>query len=205
MEDVKEKRVWLLVEDDTLIRMMLSTLLSTWDIVPLAFDDGYKTMAWLEQVEKGKANRPLPELALLDIRMPGPGGTDIARRLRQVQATSNIAIIMMTAYRFDPAERQMFDDEVQPDQFINKPLPPPSKLKEMMETALVNRRKKGPEAKKEEANVEAPAKEKAKPAGAEKEAAKPEAMQPESAPGKPPVIKEPASKTEDAPKVEKKP
>jgi CheY-like chemotaxis protein len=130
------RRMWLLVEDDISIRMMLSTVFIAWGRTPLVFEDGHQAMAWLDRVETGTAEFPLPELALLDIRMPGPQGTEIAQRLRSLPVTANIAIVMMTAYRLDPDERAKIDGVARPEKLVSKPLPAPNELRSLLEAAL---------------------------------------------------------------------
>ena len=141
MEDknIKTKRVWMVVEDEPSLRMMLSTaMMFIWGVEPLAFADGHNAMAWLDKVETRQIDAPLPELALLDIRMPGPQGHEIAERLRKVPATSNMAIVMMTAYRLDPEERNTVIRMAQPQAMLAKPLLNLNDLKQALEDAIKN-------------------------------------------------------------------
>src|SRR5687768_17174317 len=98
-----DKHVWLVVEDDPIIRSILRALMTLWDIEPLVFMDGFEAMNWLDQVERGEAAPPLPDIALLDIRMPGPLGHEIAQRMRAIPTTGSIPIIIMTAYHLSDA------------------------------------------------------------------------------------------------------
>jgi CheY-like chemotaxis protein len=137
MEEKKEKRVWMLVEDESSLRMMLSAaMMLTWGVEPLAFEDGYDAMAWLDRIEKQQDETLLPELALLDIRMPGPQGPEIAERLRKVPATSRMAIVMMTAYRLNPEEREHILQMAKPQAMLSKPLPRLNDLKQALEQAI---------------------------------------------------------------------
>ncbi len=131
--------VWMAVEDDMTLRTMLVAMMTVWDVTPLIFADGYAAMQWLDQVEADRAKGPLPQLALLDIRIPGPQGHEIAERLRFLPQTKNIAIAIMTAYHFDPNERATIDAMAQPDLFIRKPLPRPEELKAMLEEVIAQR------------------------------------------------------------------
>lgn len=131
--------VWMAVEDDATLRTMLTAMMTVWDITPLIFADGYAAMKWLDQVEADRFKDPLPQLALLDIRVPGPQGHEIAERLRFLPKTKNIAIVIMTAYHFDPNERAMIDAMAQPDLFIRKPLPRPDELRAMLEEVVAKR------------------------------------------------------------------
>ena len=137
MENKKGKRVWLLVEDESSLRMMLSAaMMLTWEVEPLAFEDGHEAMAWLDKIEKQQEGALLPELALLDIRMPGPQGHEIAERLRKVPATSKMAIVMMTAYRLKAEEREHILQTAKPQAMLSKPLPRLGDLKQALEQAI---------------------------------------------------------------------
>ncbi len=65
---------WLVVEDDDDIRNYVKMLFMAWGHNAIEFRDGKQTFAWLDAVESGAHAGDLPELALLDIRMPGPRG-----------------------------------------------------------------------------------------------------------------------------------
>ncbi len=126
--------VWLIVEDDLNIRMMLSAMLTLWNVTPLAFRDGHEAMNWLDQVEAGGIETDqIPKLALLDIRMPGPQGYDIAYRLRNLPQTSAMPIAMMTAYRLSQEERIFIETKAYPEVFIPKPLPTPDDLRTILQ------------------------------------------------------------------------
>lgn len=141
MEEIGAKRVWMIVEDEPSLRMMLSAaMMLIWGVEPLAFDDGYDAMAWLDGIEAQQAGAMLPELALLDIRMPGPQGPEIAERLRKVPATAKIAIVMMTAYRLNSDERESIIKMANPQAMVSKPLPVLSDLKQTLEQAIASTR-----------------------------------------------------------------
>lgn len=127
----------MIVEDEPSLRMMLSAaMMLIWGVEPLAFHDGYDAMAWLDGVEAQKTSTMLPELALLDIRMPGPQGPEIAERLRKVPATSKMAIVMMTAYRLNSEERESIVKMAKPQAMVSKPLPRLTDLKQTLELAI---------------------------------------------------------------------
>ncbi len=131
------ERVWLILEDELLLRDALSEMMLYWKITPLIFEDGYEAIDWLEKVEAGKAEGPLPELALIDIRLPpGPQGHEVAQRIRTLPAMAGIAIVIMTAFRFSPEERIQIEQAAWPDLFIQKPFPDPDAFKVMLESVL---------------------------------------------------------------------
>jgi CheY-like chemotaxis protein len=114
---------WLLVEDDLDIRTVVTVMMRVWGVQPLVFPDGNSTWAWLDSVENGSYTGELPELALMDIKMPGPFGDQIAARIRQTQALKHIPIILMTAFTLTGSEVTDLAERSGMDHLIFKPLP----------------------------------------------------------------------------------
>lgn len=114
---------WLLVEDDTDIRNVVAVMISVWGEKPLSFADGNAAWAWLDSVANGTFSGELPELALMDIRMPGYTGDKVAARIRQTTPIKDIPIILMTAFSLSDAEIKVMMEQAGIDQLINKPLP----------------------------------------------------------------------------------
>lgn len=124
---------WLVVEDEDDIRNIVKVMFGVWGHSALEFRDGNQAFGWLDQVADGTYSGDLPELALMDIRMPGPKGNDIARRMRSLEQFKKTPIVLMTAFSLDENERQkmMTDDGV--DHIINKPLPDLFELKKLLD------------------------------------------------------------------------
>jgi DNA-binding response OmpR family regulator len=124
---------WLVVEDEEDIRNIVKVMFTAWGYTSIDFRDGNQTSAWLDKVEAGTYQGELPELALLDIKMPGPRGNEIARRMRAMEPFKTIPILLMTAFTLEDQERQSMvrDDGV--DYIINKPLPDFFELKRQLE------------------------------------------------------------------------
>jgi CheY-like chemotaxis protein len=114
---------WLLVEDDPDIRNVVAIMMTVWGEKPLTFNDGKAAWTWLDTVENGSFTGELPELALMDIRMPGYTGDKVAARIRQVAALKDIPIILMTAFALSEVEIKEMVDGIGIDYLINKPLP----------------------------------------------------------------------------------
>lgn len=138
-DDKLVDRAWLLVEDEPSLRSMLTVTLRMWDVEPIIFADGYRAMQWLDRVSAGQKTC-LPELALLDIRLPGPQGSEIAGRMRSIKRMSGLVVVLMTAYRFDVVELAHIEEIAQPDLILYKPLPDPLVLKEVLYQPLKCRR-----------------------------------------------------------------
>jgi class 3 adenylate cyclase len=69
----------------------------------------------LEVLEKEQ-----PDLALLDVVMPGMSGYDVCRRIRAERETALLPVVMVTA--LDPAEERIKGIEAGADDFITKPV-----------------------------------------------------------------------------------
>lgn len=124
---------WIVVEDEDDIRNIVKFMFEAWGHTPLEFRDGNQAFRWLDTVEAGDYGGDLPELALMDIRMPGPRGNEIARRIRTIKPLSDIPIVLMTAFSLNDAERQAMFNDYGVDHIIHKPLPDFFELKQLLE------------------------------------------------------------------------
>ena len=79
----------LLAEDDADIQFLVTYKLTREGFQVRAFGDGLSAMA--------DAREHPPDLAVLDIMMPGMTGLEVCRELRQDPATANIPVILLTA------------------------------------------------------------------------------------------------------------
>src|SRR5689334_3781266 len=98
-------------------------MMSVWGEKPLPFPDGTAAWNWLDSVANGTFKGELPELALMDIRMPGYTGDKVAARIRQIPAIKDIPIILMTAFSLTDSEIKEMLEQNGVDFLINKPLP----------------------------------------------------------------------------------
>lgn len=73
-----------------------------------------------EAIEAAKANRP--DLVLLDIMLPDMEGTEVLRRLKSVEATASIPVIMLTAKGEEVDKIVGF--ELGAEDYITKPFSP---------------------------------------------------------------------------------
>ena len=69
MSDQAITRTLLVVEDDTAVRDTIGLMCEIWGYNTLMFSNGFEVTEWLNEDE---LSPPLPDLALLDIRLPGP-------------------------------------------------------------------------------------------------------------------------------------
>lgn len=114
---------WMVVEDEEDIRNIVKVMFQAWGRSSIDFRDGNDTYEWLDKVEKGEHEGELPDLVLMDIRMPGHFGNEIARRMRTIEAFKNVPILLMTAFSLTDTERQKMVKDDGVDHIINKPLP----------------------------------------------------------------------------------
>ncbi|MBI1259591.1 MAG: response regulator [Chloroflexi bacterium] len=126
---------WLIAEDEADIRNLIALMCQAWGHTPTTFENGQKVWDWLDLVEQGKPV-PLPELILMDIRMPGKKGNEIAHRMRTLEQLQTIPIVLMTAYTLSERERQemMLNDGV--DKILNKPLPDFDQLRTILHNTV---------------------------------------------------------------------
>lgn len=116
---------WLVVEDDHAIRDIIVTMCELWEFDVIAFKDGYEADDYLNQADPGA---PYPDIALLDIRMPGPWGHEIGAKIRQHPRLKDIGIILMTAYELVGADQDEYVQSANADALLYKPLPPMDEL-----------------------------------------------------------------------------
>jgi len=132
---------WMVVEDEPSIYEILLTMFEMWGIDGVAFVDGEEAVKWIEDVDNGRQKGELPELALIDIRLPGrTSGPMVGERLRKSPQLKDIAIVLTTAYRLTMDEERAFRLQAGADDWIQKPLPKFSDLKKRLEKVLAERR-----------------------------------------------------------------
>jgi signal transduction histidine kinase len=91
----------LLIEDNDDGREMMATMLGTFGYPVLQAGDG------LEGVRMACAH--MPDVALVDIGLPGIDGYEVARRLRQEAATSGVRLIALTGYGLAEDQRRVLE------------------------------------------------------------------------------------------------
>jgi len=124
---------WLVVEDEDDIRNIVKVMFGVWGHTALEFRDGNEAWNWLDSVEAGTYKGDLPELALMDIRMPGHRGNEIAQRIRTVTNLKNIPVLLMTAFSLTDSARETMKRECGVDHIIPKPLPDLFEMKKVLD------------------------------------------------------------------------
>ena len=131
---------WMVVEDEPDIYDVLLAMFEIWGIEGVAFVDGAEAVSWIDDVDRGNVVGELPELAILDIRLPEVSGPEVGARLRQSGRLGKIAVVMITAYRLSPAEEEAVKARAQADALMYKPLPAMPELRKALDT-IISRRK----------------------------------------------------------------
>ncbi len=132
---------WLIAEDETDIRNLVATMCKVWGHTPMTFESGQKAWDWLDKVDSGEYDGTLPEFALMDIRMPGYRGDEIAKRLRTSDKVSHIPIVLMTAFVLSEDEQRTMKDECGVDHIIHKPLPDFERLRTILHDVIERKQK----------------------------------------------------------------
>lgn len=115
--------VWIILDDDADIIMIMDGMCQIWQVDMITLRDGFEAMSWIERFRSGVYRGRFPELGLLDIRMPGPQGHEVARELRKLPELERMAVVLMTAYRMSTDELEEVMGISDADDFIEKPLP----------------------------------------------------------------------------------
>lgn len=132
---------WMVVEDEPDIYEVLLAMFEMWGIDGVAFVDGEEAAAWIEDVDAERFRGELPELALLDIRLPGKiSGVDVGERLRRSPILGDIAIVLSTAYKLSVDEEREVVEKAGADELMYKPLPKFNELQKILEQVIAQRR-----------------------------------------------------------------
>jgi CheY-like chemotaxis protein len=123
--------MWMVAEDESDIRNLLTMMIQVWGHHPVAYENGQKVWDWLDEVEAQRA-QTVPELVLMDIRMPGKKGNELANRMRTIPALQDVPIVLMTAFSLSETEREQMRRQDGVDQIISKPLPDFDELRKLL-------------------------------------------------------------------------
>lgn len=131
---------WMVVEDEPDLYSTLLTLFGIWSIDGVAFTNGTDAIKWIDDVDAGTADTNIPELAILDIRLPGVEGPEIGARLRKSPVLKEIVIVLVTAFHLSPDQEKQVIARAQADELIYKPLPAPTEFRAVLQKAIARRR-----------------------------------------------------------------
>ncbi|MBK8031144.1 MAG: response regulator [Chloroflexi bacterium] len=112
---------WLIAEDEADIRNLIAMMCQVWGYNTLTFENGQKVWDWLDRVEQGGVN--IPDLVLMDIRMPGKKGNELAQRMLTLPQLQQTPIVLMTAFALSEREQHEMMTADGVDHILSKPLP----------------------------------------------------------------------------------
>ena len=131
---------WMVVEDEPDIYEVLLAMFEIWGIEGVAFVDGEEALAWIDDVDNGRFRGELPELALVDIRLPGAvDGAGVGERLRKSPILGQMSIVLSTAYRLTPEQEVQMIERAGADKLMYKPLPKFNELQTLLEEVIAKR------------------------------------------------------------------
>lgn len=132
---------WLLVEDEVDIRNIVKVMFQVWGHNTIEFSNGNDAFDFLDDVDENLiTDEELPSLALMDIRMPGPNGNEIANRIRQSERLKNIPVLLMTAFQLSEAQQKEFQVRDGVDRIIFKPLPEFDKFHAVLQETIASKK-----------------------------------------------------------------
>ena len=131
--------LWLVAEDEPDIRMLVATMIEVWGHQPVTFENGQKVWDWLDRFERGDAPT-VPDLVLMDIRMPGKRGNELANRMRSLPQVANVPLVLMTAFSLTEGDRSTMMQQDGVDHIIGKPLPDFDQLRQRLHTLIDQKR-----------------------------------------------------------------
>ena len=123
----KDSPVALVVDDDRDVVRLLSETLRKKGFAVMAAYDGAEAIAALEQ--------RLPDIIITDLKMPKVDGYELVQRVKTTAAWADIPVLVMTAYRIDPARIDILDLATY---HLNKPLSPEAIAEQV--AAMLDRR-----------------------------------------------------------------
>lgn len=133
----------IVLEDEADIRNIIVVMLQVWGFDSLSFAIGTKAMDWIQLVNSGHIDESeFPELAILDIRVPGINGDKISRHLRDSPKLSKTTIILASAFVYSDEGIVNLLNESGADLFLHKPLPDFDQLGKIVKQTIEQRKQK---------------------------------------------------------------
>ena len=131
---------WMLLEDEPDLFDMILTMVGMLGIGGMGFSTGGDAVKWIEKVEAGDYEGEMPELALLDIRMPDDiSGPMVGARIRKSPVLKEIVVVLMTAYKLSPKQEEGVMAESKANLLLHKPLPRIDELTYILNGLIVGR------------------------------------------------------------------
>ncbi|PJF25824.1 MAG: hypothetical protein CUN53_10820, partial [Phototrophicales bacterium] len=95
---------WMLIEDEPDLLEALLVMTQLFGSDGVAFTSGEEAAAWIDEIDGGALRAELPELAWIDLRLPGGlQGDEVAAHLRRSPSLSAMPVILTSASPLTPA------------------------------------------------------------------------------------------------------
>ena len=121
MEKIRPATI-LLVEDDPGDQKLIKVSLKNQKIANELYivGSGEEAMDFLYHRGNYSAETPLPDLILLDLKMPGMGGKEFLRRIKQDEKMKKIQVVILTS---SDSEKDILDSyNLQASGYVKKPV-----------------------------------------------------------------------------------
>jgi len=121
MEELRPATI-LLVEDDSGDQKLIKVSLKNQKIANELYivGSGEEGMEFLYHRGNYSAETPLPDLILLDLKMPGMGGKEFLRRIKQDEKMKKIQVVILTS---SDSEKDILDSyNLQASGYVKKPV-----------------------------------------------------------------------------------
>jgi len=124
----------LVIDDNATNRMILNKVLTRWEMLVTEVESGKQGIAELERAQKNNSSF---QLVLLDSRMPGMSGLEVAEYIKKETSLAEVTIIMLTSDA--RSEEKLRCRELGLSGYLIKPISP-SKLLDTITAAIGHKR-----------------------------------------------------------------
>ena len=126
----KNKKIVLLIEDDTAIIDVYETALKAAGINIQVITWGKQAMEMVKEIKCGRAEKP--SLVLLDLILPDINGIEILKEIKENEETKNINVFVLSNY----TNEEILTNRIKPDKFILKTEITPTELVKLVKNNL---------------------------------------------------------------------
>jgi CheY-like chemotaxis protein len=129
---------WMLVEDEPDLFELLLHMTQIFGVSGVAFTTGEEAIAWIDDIDRMQIRVEMPQLALIDLRMPGDAqGDDVSARIRRSPTLGAIPVVLITAYHLAPAEERRILAKSGAQRIVYKPLPVMSEFQQLIHQTMM--------------------------------------------------------------------
>jgi CheY-like chemotaxis protein len=124
---------WMLIEDEPDLLDALLVMTQLFGVHGVAFTSGEEAAAWIDEIDRHALRAELPELAWIDLHLPGAlQGDDLAARLRRSPSLSAMPLILTSSIPLAPADERRLLARTNAQRLLIKPLPPLDQMRQIV-------------------------------------------------------------------------